>query len=66
MVFKGTFLKELKVGMRIEGLDWDDLKNACGCPSAFNGFYNIIAGYTGGSPIPCQKFDIQSTKYPIQ
>lgn len=35
----------------------DDVNNACGCGS-FIGFKNIVAGYNGGSVLPCPKFDV--------
>jgi len=47
-------------------LDLDDINNDCECNTTFNGFKNIIAGFTGGKYIPCPKFDVQSYHYPIE
>ncbi|CAH1735944.1 unnamed protein product [Aphis gossypii] len=63
---KGQFFREQKTGVMVIGLDFDDYCNSCQCKSAFNGFYNVLAGYISGSVIPCAKFDVQSTVYPIK
>ncbi|CAH1735941.1 unnamed protein product [Aphis gossypii] len=63
---KGKYLQALPAGITVSGLDWDDYGNTCKCKSAFNGFYNILAGYRSGSVIPCAMFDVQSTVYPIK
>lgn len=47
-------------------LDLDDINNDCECGTKFNGFKNIIAGFTGGTCAPCPKFDVQSNHYPIE
>lgn len=47
-------------------LDLDDINNDCECNTKFNGFKNIIAGFTGGTCTPCPKFDVQSNHYPIE
>jgi len=39
--------------------DLDDINNDCQCVSAFNGFKNIIAGFTNTSVIPCTHFDVE-------
>jgi len=66
LVFKGKYFQDLPAGIQVAGLDWDDYQNTCKCESAFNGFYNILAGYRGGTVIPCAMFDVQSTVYPIK
>ncbi|XP_060852996.1 uncharacterized protein LOC132930904 [Rhopalosiphum padi] len=63
---KGKFLHDQNSGIIVMILDLDDINNDCDCTSAFIGFKNIIAGFTGGSHIPCAKFDIQSIEYSIK
>ncbi|KAE9522554.1 hypothetical protein AGLY_017047, partial [Aphis glycines] len=63
---KGQFFRKQNIGVMVTGMDWDDYLNSCKCQSAFNGFYNVLAGYTDSEVIPCPKFDIQSTVYPIK
>lgn len=55
---QGAYAKKESAGMVIRYIQLDDIQNACGCDK-FIGFRNIFAGYTGGSHIPCQKFDVQ-------
>ncbi|KAE9539532.1 hypothetical protein AGLY_004784 [Aphis glycines] len=43
---KGQFFRKQKTGIMVIGMDWDDYCNSCKCQSAFNGFYNVLAGYT--------------------
>ncbi|KAL4090898.1 hypothetical protein QTP88_025656 [Uroleucon formosanum] len=59
---KGKFALEQGTGIIVKTLDFDDVKNDCGCDSTFIGFKNIIAGFRGGSQTPCEKFDVQSSK----
>ncbi|KAL4090889.1 hypothetical protein QTP88_025648 [Uroleucon formosanum] len=59
---KGKFALEQGTGIIVKTIDFDDVKNACGCDSTFIGFKNIIAGFRGGSQTPCEKFDVQSSK----
>jgi len=63
MILQGKFARELDSGIIAKILDYDDIKNTCGCDSAFAGFRNIIAGFQGGPQTPCAKFDVQSTEY---
>ncbi|KAF0755999.1 Uncharacterized protein FWK35_00011464 [Aphis craccivora] len=63
---KGKYFHDLQAGIQVVGLDVDDFGNTCQCRSAFNGLYNIYAGYTNSTVIPCAKFDVQSTVYPIK
>lgn len=63
---KGKFVSKQNSGIIVKILDLDDVNNDCGCSKAFAGFYNIIAGYRGGSQISCQNFDVQSVTYPGQ
>ena len=65
-VFKGKYIHDQSAGIKVSGLDWDDYINSCKCKSAFNGFYNVYAGYTGGTVQQCAKFDVQSIVYPIK
>ncbi|KAE9521536.1 hypothetical protein AGLY_018062 [Aphis glycines] len=43
---KGQFFRNQSIGVKVIGMDWDDYLNSCKCQSAFNGFYNVLAGYT--------------------
>lgn len=47
--------------MIIKYIQLDDSQNECQCDTPFIGFKNIFAGYTGGSHMPCAKFDVQTT-----
>ncbi|KAF0716308.1 Uncharacterized protein FWK35_00031215, partial [Aphis craccivora] len=63
---KGEYFHDIQAGIQVSGLDFDDYGNTCQCRSAFNGLYNIYAGYTNSTVIPCKKFDVQSTVYRIK
>lgn len=63
---KGKFALEQDSGLIVKDMDLDDIKNDCGCSSAFAGFKNIVAGFRGGSVIPCKKFDVQSKEYKLK
>lgn len=63
---KGKFAHDQKSGINVVILDLDDINNDCECSTKFNGFKNIIAGFTGGTYTPCPKFDVQSRHYPIE
>ncbi|CAH1735939.1 unnamed protein product [Aphis gossypii] len=62
---KGKYVKDLQCGIMVMILDLDDIQNDCECDSPFFGFKNVIAGFTGGSHTPCQKFDVQSMGFPF-
>lgn len=66
MVLQGKFALEQDSGLIVRDMDLDDIKNDCGCSSAFAGFKNIVAGFRGGSVIPCKKFDVQSKEYKLK
>ncbi|KAE9539533.1 hypothetical protein AGLY_004785 [Aphis glycines] len=57
-----------RIYINVQTLVWIGMiiVNSCKCQSAFNGFYYVRAGYTGGSIILCSKFDVPSTIYPIK
>ncbi|XP_060852140.1 uncharacterized protein LOC132930328 [Rhopalosiphum padi] len=63
---KGKFVKDQKSGIIVALIDLDDVNNDCGCTAEFNGFKNIIAGFTSGSTSPCKHFDVQTLEYPLQ
>ncbi|XP_060852032.1 uncharacterized protein LOC132930276 [Rhopalosiphum padi] len=63
---KGKFAHDQKSGIIVMMMDLDDVNNDCGCTAEFNGFKNIIAGFTSGSTSPCKHFDVQTLEYPIQ
>lgn len=56
---QGAYAKKESAGIVIRYVQLDDSQNRCGC-GQFIGFRNILAGYSGRSRIPCQKFDVQS------
>ncbi|KAF0749938.1 Uncharacterized protein FWK35_00021972 [Aphis craccivora] len=43
---KGKFAHDQKSGINVVILDLDDINNDCECNTTFNGFKNIIAGFT--------------------